>query len=428
MNKIIFLILFYLISIPSLNADSTQIKKIYDVKIKNKFSKAIYDINDTNLIDEESAVNNLKKIIEASEAITKKGKELSVKNKNNKSVKHKGIAKNIYKKYSNNVVLIGKRKSNRVVSIGSGLIINHKGLKIITNWHVIDEADSLSIWIKPKKMVDADYLIHETEYYSAELVKFNIKKDLAMLSVENLPIKISKINFGKLKNVVVGDETFVIGHPKEMLWTFDDGLVSQIRPEYSWPYDNSDHFANVIQTSADIDQGNSGGPLFNNNGELIGINTFTRGGENLNFAVAVDDVVEFIKERPKPIKKKENKYIQKKDNGNTWIKKRKKKSDSSNELLIEADYNENGVIDTWLVDDNNNGIYEKVYGDKDEDGNLDIFAIDKNEDKNFELILFDTNGSGNPDEILIDKDEDGNTDFIAYDFNEDGEWDKVEPV
>ena len=186
-----------------------------------------------------------------------------------------------------------------------------------------------------------------------------------------------------------------------------------------------------MQTDAKIRQGNSGGPLFNKDKELIGINTFTY-GEGLNFAISSDDVLEFINAKPKLIKKKKNKYIQKKNKGNTWIQKKKKKKLEKGTLdlsdAIEADYNNNGVIDLWLKDDNNNGIYEIAYGDPNEDGIIDVYAIDKNEDDNFEVVLFDTNSNGDPDKAEIDEDEDGRIDVVAYDYNEDGEWDKFENV
>ena len=125
-------------------------------------------------------------------------------------------------------------------------------------------------------------------------------------------------------------------------------------------------------------------------------------------------------------------YIQKKEKGNTWIKKKKKKKSEKGSVDLsearEVDVNKNGTIDAWLLDENNNGIYEIAYADKNEDGIIEIVAIDKNEDENFEIILFDTNNNGNADEAEIDEDEDGKTDVIAYDFNEDGEWDKFENI
>ena len=59
-------------------------------------------------------------------------------------------------------------------------------------------------------------------------------------------------------------------------------MIGQVRPDYVWRYKGSRHKANVIQTGAPINPGNSGGPLFSKKGDLIGINTFTSEGENLN--------------------------------------------------------------------------------------------------------------------------------------------------
>ena len=171
--------------------------------------------------------------------------------------------------------------------MGSGFVIKHKGkLKIITNWHVIEGADSLSVWVKPDKMVDENFLITEIESYNAKLIKVNKTKDLAMLETERLPIKVKAASYGKFSNSLIGKTSFAIGHPEGLLWSFTSGMIGQVRPDYVWRYKGSRHKANVIQTGAPINPGNSGGPLFNKKGELIGINTFTSEGENLNFAIA----------------------------------------------------------------------------------------------------------------------------------------------
>ena len=98
-------------------------------------------------------------------------------------------------------------------------------------------------------------------------------------------------------------------------------MVSQVRPEYSWQYADSKHFANVIQTDASINPGNSGGPLLIK--KLVGVNSFTSEGENLNFAISSDDLIEFINQVSQT--DVENSYIKKKKKGNTWIKKTNKK-------------------------------------------------------------------------------------------------------
>ena len=414
----------------ALSAQAFDIRSINNNKI---ISKAAYDINDTNLVDIENAENLLKNNKNTKEALTEKQKEIIKNNKNRSQPKYKGGAEELYDQYINSVVFIGNLKKNRLIGMGSGFVIKDKGkLKIITNWHVIDGADSLKVWLKPEVMVDENYLINEVDSYSAKIINTNETKDLAILKVENLPLQLKPVNYGKFRSVRVGQTVFAMGHPEGLLWTFSPGYVNQVRPNYKWRYKSSSHKANVIQTDANINPGNSGGPLFDKNKKLIGVNTFIAEGEGLNFAIAIDDVIEFINEKPKPIKKKKSKYIQKKDKGNTWIKKKEKKKSEKGSIDLsdakEVDLNKNGKIDAWLIDENNNGIYEIAYADKNEDGVIEIVGIDKNEDENFEIILFDTNNNGNPDEAEIDEDEDGKTDVIAYDYNEDGEWDKFENV
>ena len=427
MIKKFFYILFSFLIINQVSA--FDIREVNNAKV---MSKASYAVNDTNLIDIESAEILLENITKLNEALIIKEKEIIKNNKNKSQPKFKG-AEDIYDDFSESVVFIGNRKNKRIQGVGSGFVINNKGkLQIITNWHVIDGADQLNVWIKPKNMVDENYLISKVESYNAKLIKVNKTKDLAMLEVENLPVRLKPITYGKFNKIKPGQTSFAIGHPEGLLWTFTSGMISQVRPNYNWKYEGSRHAANVIQTQAAINPGNSGGPLFNKNKELIGLNTFTSEGENLNFAIAINDVIDFINEKPKPLKKKKSKYIQKKDKGNTWIKKKKKKKSEKGSIdlseAIEVDINKNGKIDGWLVDANNNGIYEKVYADKNEDGVIEIVGIDRNENNNFEVILFDTNNNGNPDEAEIDRDEDGVTDVIAYDYNEDGEWDKFKNI
>ena len=411
------------------NVYAFDIRNINNSKI---VSQASYKVNDTNLVDTENAENLLGNVKNLNEALDEKSKEIQSDNKNRSQPKYKG-AEDIYEHYINSVVFIGNLKKSKLQGMGSGFVIKDKGeLKIITNWHVIEGNDNLKVWLKPKTMVDENFLINQVDSYSAQLIKINKTKDLAMLKVERLPLKIKPVNYGKFSNIRPGQDVFAMGHPQGLLWSFSPGFVNQVRPNYDWRYKGSRHKANVIQTDANINPGNSGGPLFNKDKQLIGVNTFTAEGEGLNFAIAVNDVVNFINEKPKPIKKKKSEYIKKKDKGNTWIKKKKKKTSEKGSIDLsnakEADVNNNGVIDAWLVDENNNGNYEKAYADQDEDGVIEIVAIDKNEDGNFEVILIDTNNNGNADEAEIDEDEDGKTDVIAYDFNEDGEWDKFENI
>jgi len=208
-------------------------------------------------------------------------------------------------------------------------------------------------------------------------------------------------------------------------------MISQKRPEHKWKYKTSSHFAKTIQIQVPINPGNSGGPLFDKDQKLIGVNTFTSEGENLNFAIAVDDLIEFINEVEQ--KDIDTKYIQKKKKGNTWIQK---KSDKNKKNGIskkypdakEVDLNENGIIDAWLLDEDKNGKYEKALLDLNEDGIIEMVAFDENENKNYEIVLFDTDLDGNANEADYDENDDGVMDFTAYDYNQDGEWDKFEKI
>ena len=428
--KKIFLIAFLISIFIFVNSYAFDFKNIYKIKT---FSSATLEMNNTNLIDPENAENLVENIENLNSVLIEKSQEIRKQNRNRKTQKFKG-AEDIFTDYANSVVYIGtgKKKSTEWLGSGSGFVVNHNGLKIITNWHVIDGVDRIGVWLKPKNLNigDAEYLIENEDSFQAEIINVNKKKDLAMLKVSKLPLKIKPVKYGKFNKVKIGETLFAIGHPEGLLWSFSSGMVSQIRPNYDWRYRNSNHHANVIQIQVPINPGNSGGPLFNKNKELVGVNTFTAEGENLNFAVSVDDVVDFLNEKIKKTKKKNSEWIKKKKKGPTWIKKKKKKSSDNDSIdlsgAIEADMNNNGVIDAWLIDENKNGIYEIVYGDTNENGIIDVLVVDKNENKIYEFTFIDTDEDGNPDLGEYDKDEDGETDVLAYDYDQDGEWDKFE--
>ena len=242
---------------------------------------------------------------------------------------------------------------------------------------------------------------------------------------------ITGVPFGKFDDVKIGETVFAIGHPGDLIWSFNSGMVSQLRSNHKWKYKNSSHFADVIQTQTPINPGNSGGPLFNKNKKLVGVNTFTATGENLNFAVSVDDLILFLKE---PTKKKEkSKYIQKKKKQPTWITKKNKKKPARaiNKKYPNAkkvDLNKNGITDAWVVDEDKNGTKDTVLIDQNEDGIIEVVGFDDNEDKNFEIFFYDDDLDGNADRAEIDQNEDGVPEKMAYDYDQDGEWDKYEDI
>ena len=176
---------------------------------------------------------------------------------NGKRIKYKGTAQNIYKNNVKSVVWIGNEKEN---GKGTGSIINNKG-EIITNWHVVGNAKKLHIWLLPDdpEKMDERLLMHEPNFVGT-VINRNKRKDLALVKVEGLPKNIKVIRFGKTSNIPVGSTVYAIGHPSGEAWTFSSGMVTQIRPNYKWNYENSSHKANVIQHEVPTNPGNSGGP------------------------------------------------------------------------------------------------------------------------------------------------------------------------
>jgi serine protease Do len=142
----------------------------------------------------------------------------------------------------------------RVSSLGSGFIIDASGL-VVTNNHVISDADEVSV------------ILNDGTTLKAEVLGRDQKTDLALLRVKSdKPLK--AVKWGDSDKLRLGEWVIAIGNPFSLGGTVTAGIVSaRNRDINSGPYDN------YIQTDAAINRGNSGGPLFNLNGEVIGVNT-----------------------------------------------------------------------------------------------------------------------------------------------------------
>ncbi len=421
-----FLILFITISYVTTAYSENFNSLLLSSKMVGKEDLAIYQTPLTNKKQIKEVKTNIEVNKKYLEIISPK---LISKNKNRPPrTKFKGTSEDIYKDYAKSVVFIGNTKKN---TSGSGFVINHKGKKIITNWHVVEGSKNVRVWLKPEDLVGEQYMLDNLDSYKARIVKIDREKDLALLEVVGLPNDVKPVSLGNFNDVSIGETVFAIGHPDDLIWSFSSGMVSQLRPNYKWRYKNSNHFADVIQTQTPINPGNSGGPLFNKNKKLVGVNTFTKEGENLNFAISVNDMVEFLKKPEKKIKK--NNYIQKKKKEPTWITKKNKKAkknsiDKKYPDAEKRDMNKNGITDVWFIDENKNGKIDAAIIDQNEDGIVEAVAFDENENKNFEIFLFDDDLDGNADRAEIDEDDNGTSDIMAYDNDQDGKWDKYEKI
>jgi|TARA_B100001964_G_C14253556_1_gene611150 S1-C subfamily serine protease len=442
MRFILLLIISFFLIFPSYACASGA----YDEKIKlNRSNIEIGSKKETIKVTRNEMVN-LRKI----KTITKEydSIELYLMSTAGKKVKKEGRityrsgSVDIYEKNANSVVYIGNTQGN---SMGTGFVIGKNWNKvtniasekylILTNWHVIDGAKKVQIWLKPDELekMDERVLVYEPSF-TGGIVKSNSRKDLALIEVDGFPKNIGSVKFGKIEDVPIGSTVYSIGHPEGQTWTFNSGMVTQIRPNYQWRYNNSTHRANIIQHEVPTNPGNSGGPLFNEKGLMVGVNSFLKGNAQLiNFSVAIDEVEKFLKEKVNKNKGK-SKYIKKKKKPTYITRKSKdKKTSSQGEEIkktypnaIPGDVNDNGIEDVWYIDDDKNGKIDTAFVDHDEDGIIEAIMIDDNENKYFEIITLDNDLNGYPDLLYIDRDEDGEDDVVAYDYDEDGEWDKYE--
>ena len=164
------------------------------------------------------------------------------------------------------------------VALGSGFIISEDGY-IITNYHVIENAEVVNVVLFDNTEVEAD------------IIGGDEKTDIALIKIEP-PFELDKVTFGDSDAIRVGDWVLAIGNPFGLGGSVTAGIVSaKSRDIAAGPYDN------FIHTDAVINQGSSGGPMFNTKGEVIGINSalFSTSGNNMGIGFAIPiNIVEWI--------------------------------------------------------------------------------------------------------------------------------------
>jgi serine protease Do len=145
-------------------------------------------------------------------------------------------------------------KPRRATSLGSGFIIDGSGF-VVTNNHVIENADEITV------------ITHDNEEFKAKLIGTDEKTDLALLKIEaGKPLPF--VNWGNSDQTRIGDWVLAIGNPFGLGGSVTAGIVSaRQRDINAGPYDD------FLQTDASINRGNSGGPMFNMDGEVVGINS-----------------------------------------------------------------------------------------------------------------------------------------------------------
>lgn len=181
------------------------------------------------------------------------------------------------------------RRNQTFSGSGSGVVIHTSGY-IVTNFHVVKGAKRITVTF------DGD-----PRRYPAELVSAKQSEDLALLRIE-APSSVEgettfpTVRMGTSADLMRGERVVAIGNPHGQAHTVSTGIISGLHRDVPLP-EHGLHFQNLIQTDASINLGNSGGPLLNIRGELIGINTVMNSmAENIGFAIPVDRVKEVLTE------------------------------------------------------------------------------------------------------------------------------------
>ena len=175
----------------------------------------------------------------------------------------------------------GGGPERKVSSLGSGFVIDGKEGLIVTNVHVIDGADEIVANFADGSKLKVEKVVGRDPKTDIALLKVTPKKPLAA------------VRFGSSEGIKVGDWVMAIGNPFGLGGTVTVGIISaKARDINSGPYDD------YLQTDAAINKGNSGGPLFNMDGDVVGVNTAiispTGGSIGIGFAVPADTVVNII--------------------------------------------------------------------------------------------------------------------------------------
>jgi S1-C subfamily serine protease len=210
--------------------------------------------------------------------------ETTAASQSNRHVSSKELTVAELVRHSNGAVvqIVVSDETGKEISLGSGFIVSPDGM-IVTNFHVIQNAHSVVA-----KMADGSFIPVEG------VAAVDADKDLAVLKVNGKGLPSLKLK--PATSLQVGDHVVAIGSPLGFEGTVSDGIVSALRTETPGQ--------NWIQTTAPVSHGNSGGPLLDMNGDVIGVITWgvdQQQGENLNFAIPTEEVITLVSSAHNPI-------------------------------------------------------------------------------------------------------------------------------
>jgi S1-C subfamily serine protease len=173
---------------------------------------------------------------------------------------------------------------------GAG-VITPEG-NIITNLHIANH--SKKWWVRFYKSDVNLGASREVEDKERDLALLKVKPDSKNFS----SVVLNGMELGEVSDLKVGQQVFCIAHPMEQDFSFWEGRISRLDDDFEWFYNKNDSYkAKVIQIQMPRNKGNSGGPIFDNEGRLIGIlTTGIMDGESLSYAIRIDEIKKFLDE------------------------------------------------------------------------------------------------------------------------------------
>lgn len=305
-------------------------------------------------------------------------------------------ASDIFAQCVGSVVFIGTEDG-----IGAGIIIGEN--EILTNYHVVRgyEVVQYLLWdstYTTLRQLDSDRIL------DADVVAVDRARDLALLSSQSKRLKSGwVVQLGSTSDIRIAQDAFAIGHPQGLIWSFTYGVISGLPTPYVWTYeDGSEYTANCIQTQTPINPGNSGGPLFNAQGLLIGVNSMGMDAQGLNFAIRLDEIIDFLGKAKAGIYPRGELEEQ-----HQW--ERIETHELKNVYkLLGLDSNDDGNYDAWLVFEDSDDIADLGLFDLNHDSIVDAMCnvetktwyFDNNGDGEWDRKGWDTDGDDWPDEFV----------------------------
>jgi S1-C subfamily serine protease len=183
-----------------------------------------------------------------------------------------------FKRNKKNIVVIYTEVNGKERGLGSGFFIHKPGF-IVTNLHVIAGATSVKVKGGKNNLFNVERVVY-----------VDPQNDLALIKVAESGVP-PGLDLGTADDLQVGDNIFAIGNPAGLEFSLSEGIVSGIRNEDP----NTKQRRDIIQITASISPGNSGGPVINKRGKVVGVATLSSQGamQNINFAVPITPIMQF---------------------------------------------------------------------------------------------------------------------------------------